>query len=156
VIEHQRGYRASHAYPLRLEEISPSTVLDAIGAVTVLFLEVDNVIRRLGAEMLRGRGCRVYEAANGAAASEILRQCADGIDVLLAGTDGRGSEVRALIDAAARIRPEMTVLVNSGRFLAASFDGRGREVADRGLALGDPFAHPLSRSYGVPVIAPCA
>lgn len=154
VIEHKRGYRASHAYPLALEEVAPSSVLDGIQEVTVLFVEADDVIRGLGIEILRQRGCRVFAAADVCEARAVLRRHTLEIEIMIAGTPGdHPLDIRALVECAGKTRPEVAIVANSGRFLVASLDGRMAGAAERTSETADPFAHPLAGAYGIPVIA---
>jgi len=152
VIEHRFGYRASHAYPLALEEVAPSSVLDGIREVTVLFVEADAVIRDLGVAMLRRRGCRVFAAANCGEARRVFRQHTLDIDIMIAGTAAGRPDIHALVEYAETARPEVAVVANSGRFLVASLDGRAAGVAGPASETADPFAHALARAYGIPVV----
>lgn len=152
VIEHKHGYRASHAYPLGLEEVSPSNALDLAEARTVLLVEDDDVVRRLGAELLERRSCRVLEARSGDEAIDIL--CADTIeiDLIVAPIRGCGIDGHALIRRAEQWHPEINVVANSGRFLVASLDGCIGPFPPTNEICSDRFAHPLARAYGIPVV----
>jgi CheY-like chemotaxis protein len=153
VIEHKSGFRASHAYPLALEEVAPSSVLDGIREATVLFVESDEVIRDLGMDMLRRRGCRVFAAANACEAHAALTRHALRIDVVIAGTGESLADVQAVVEYAEKTRPEAAVVANSGRFLVLSLDGRRAGIVQRPAEAADPFAHPLARAYGIPAVS---
>jgi CheY-like chemotaxis protein len=152
VIEHKHGYRASHAYPLGLEEIPPSNALEFAEARTVLLVEDDEVVRRLGAELLERRSCRVLEARSDDEAIDILRADTVAIDLIVAPIQGCGIDGHGLIRRAGRWHPEIKVVANSGRFLVASLDGWTGPAASLQDAGSDRFSHPLARAYGVPVI----
>jgi PAS domain S-box-containing protein len=86
----------------------------AIGKETILVVEDDDALRAYTTESLRELGYRVLEAANGAAALEILSNDSD-IDLLF--TDvvmPGGINGRQLADNTARRRPMLKVLFTTG------------------------------------------
>jgi hypothetical protein len=135
VMEHRRGSRASYAYPLGLEEVAPTSVLDGIEEVTVLFLESDAMIRGLGLEMLRRRGCRVFAVADADEAGTALKHYGSDIDLLVAGIAGREADVPAILARARETRPDAAIVANSGRFVVASLDGRRAGPPERACRL---------------------
>jgi PAS domain S-box-containing protein len=95
-------------------EDGPSDSPRAIGNEKVLVVEDDDALRAYTTESLRELGYRVLEAANGAAALEILSDDSD-IDLLF--TDvvmPGGVNGRQLADDASRRRPTLKVLFTTG------------------------------------------
>lgn len=110
----------------------------AIGAECILVVEDDDALRVHSVESLRELGYRVLEAANGAAALEVLGR-AQHIDLLF--TDivmPGGLNGRQLADAAMRCRPGLKVLFTTG-YTRNAIVHHGR--LDPGVQLiGKPFS----------------
>jgi signal transduction histidine kinase/ActR/RegA family two-component response regulator len=88
--------------------------VDAGGTETVLLVEDDELVRRYARDQLVALGYRVFTAANGVEALDVIRRRAD-IDLLF--TDivmPGGMNGRALADAVREVRPELPVLFTSG------------------------------------------
>ncbi len=79
----------------------------------VLVVEDEDALRRPVVGMLRKKGFIVMEAADGAAAIDLLRAHGDRIDVVLLDMTVPGASSRELVAEAARARPDMKVILTS-------------------------------------------
>ncbi len=98
------------AAPVATRRVAPAEG----GSATVLVVEDDEMVRRYASSQLVALGYRVIEAANGAAAMEVLQAQVD-IDLLF--TDvvmPGGMSGHQLADAARVLRPALQVLYTSG------------------------------------------
>ena len=79
----------------------------------VLVVEDEDALRRPVVGMLRKRGFIVMEAADGAAAIDLLRAHGDQIDVMLLDMTVPGASSHELVAEAAHARPDMKVILTS-------------------------------------------
>jgi PAS domain S-box-containing protein len=108
-------------------EQPPAAALFQEGA-TVLVVEDDPTVRGLVLAALRELGCRVEEAADGPSALALLRSDII-IDLLISDIGLPGLNGRQLVEAARRLRPDLSVLFMTGYAEAAG-------QAEDGLAPG--------------------
>jgi len=106
----------------------PQAVAAVVGetAATLLMVEDEDNLRIPIARLLRRRGYRVIEAADGPAAIEALEKHADSIDVMLLDLTVPGMRCSEVLAAAGRIRPDMWVVLTSAY---------SRQTASRELVL---------------------
>ncbi len=79
----------------------------------MLVVEDEDALRRPVVGMLRKKGFIVMEAADGAAAIDILRAHGDRIEVVLLDMTVPGASSHELVAEAARARPDMKVILTS-------------------------------------------
>ncbi len=84
------------------------------GDETILLVEDEPEVRRVGARMLRGRGYRVLEAPDGEAALALIATYAETIHLLLTDVVLPGLGGRELAERVTRERPAIRVLFASG------------------------------------------
>jgi CheY-like chemotaxis protein len=111
----------------------------SLGAETVLVVEDDEALRVYTVETLADLGYSVLEAANGAAALEIVNR-GDNIDLLF--TDivmPGGMNGRQLADQAVKLRPALKVLFTTG-YTANAIVHQGRLDPDVEL-ISKPFTY---------------
>jgi PAS domain S-box-containing protein len=101
------------ADPARRVESANAAPPAGNAAGRVLFVEDENLLRRPIAKRLRNERFSVLEAADGAAAIQLLRERAHEIDLMLLDLTIPGAESREVIQEAYRIRPGMKVVVVS-------------------------------------------
>jgi CheY-like chemotaxis protein len=80
---------------------------------TVLMIEDEEMLRRAIAKVLRMRGMRVLEAADGRSAVELFRARAPEIDVALLDATLPGLSGREVLQKLREIRPDVRVIVTS-------------------------------------------
>jgi len=171
VVEHKGGYRASRAYPLRLESAPHPPGPRANGTVKVLLVDPRGVIRRCGVRALWEKGYCVFEARCAKDALGIVR-CPTRIDLLIAASELPDLDGASLYRLARDVRPNLKFIdlghyadtyrnlptardfvVQRGR-VGKFVDEVRRVIAPRRAAskkVWSPFDHPLARAYGVPV-----
>jgi CheY-like chemotaxis protein len=104
---------------------------------TILLVDDDAQIRRLGREILERDGYYLIEAASAEEALDCLSQLGDGIDLLLTDVVMPGMRGKELVDRARDRLPELPVLYLSGYTDGADIPGGS---SDRQTAyLGKPF-----------------
>jgi PAS domain S-box-containing protein len=86
----------------------------ARGTETILVVEDDEAVRHLSAEVLRGQGYTVLEAADGAAGLALGKDHAGTIHLLLADVVMPGLTGKEMADRLRVVRPEMKILFVSG------------------------------------------
>jgi DNA-binding NtrC family response regulator len=96
------------------QKIDSLVAAGALGVETIMFVEDDMHVRESASRALRSRGFAVVEASDGKAALELLRDHADGIDLLVTDVVMPGMDGRQLVDAARSERPALRVLYTSG------------------------------------------
>ncbi|MFH2098213.1 MAG: response regulator, partial [Pseudomonadota bacterium] len=115
----------------------------AKGTETLLLVDDEETILKVGKEMLEAMGYKVLEARSGAQAVKLYREYGDGIslvilDMIMPGLSG-GETFRALLDE----NPNVRVLLASGY----SLESQARSLLDKGCAgfIQKPFnIHKLS------------
>jgi CheY-like chemotaxis protein len=109
------------------------------GTETVLLVEDDNSLRALTAELLRGAGYTVLEAADGNAAIEIANRRLDSIDLVLTDVIMPGMSGGDLIVHLRHLqpKPKLAVLFMSG--YAGDFISRTGVPESDGSVLHKPF-----------------
>jgi PAS domain S-box-containing protein len=80
---------------------------------TVLVVEDENLLRRAVARQLRRRGFEVLEAADGSAATDLLREQGGKIDAILLDLTIPGRSSQEVVVEAAQARPDLKVIVTS-------------------------------------------
>ena len=100
------------------------------GSETVLLVEDDEMVRNLTRRILRRSGYQVLVARNGSAALLLCERHQGPIDLLLTDVIMPEMSGRALVEALAKIRPNVPVLYMSGYAMdAAAENGRLTEGA---------------------------
>jgi PAS domain S-box-containing protein len=120
--------------PSRKEE--PAKDL-SVQSGTILVVDDEGMLRTALSKMLRKGGLVVYEAADGSAALELLREQRDHIDVMLLDITLPGISSREVFETARRLRPELQIILTSAygkETVGAVFDG-----LDVGLFIRKPF-----------------
>ncbi len=84
------------------------------GTELILLVEDSDMLRPITAQMLRARGYRVLEAADGPSAIAIADQTAETIDVLVTDVVMPGPNGREVAQELQRSRPELKVVFTSG------------------------------------------
>jgi PAS domain S-box-containing protein len=79
----------------------------------VLFVEDETFLREAIARMLRKSGYEVWEAADGAAAIDLLRENDRRIDLILLDATIPGASAQEIVAEAAKLRPEIPVVLTS-------------------------------------------
>jgi CheY-like chemotaxis protein len=135
---------AFHIYLPRLGQVAESVKAPVVveeskgGSETILVVEDQDNLRRLVVTVLRSRGYRVLDAADGHEALRVMAETAETIDLLLTDVimpDITGKEVA---DEARQSRPGIRVLFMSG-YPGEVIARRG--VLDRGVSyLPKPFS----------------
>jgi CheY-like chemotaxis protein len=93
---------------------------------TILVVEDEEVLRLAVSKGLRKRGFSVLEACDGSAAMYLIRARAYDIDVVLLDVTLPGISSREILEEAARIRPQLRVILTSAygeEIVSASFPG---------------------------------
>jgi DNA-binding NtrC family response regulator len=85
----------------------------AFQEATILVVDDEDALRQAVAKLLRKTGIDVIEAADGSAAIEILRANGQNIDAVLLDMTIPGHSSRDVLDAAARIRPDLKIILTS-------------------------------------------
>ncbi len=127
------------AAPTPAAEAAPPVDQEPAFAGRVLLVEDDADVREVLKESLAASGWEVTQAADGAAACEVLEQDVP-LDILVSDVvmPGAVSGV-ALVRAAARLRPELPVLLISG-YPSATLAAQGADESELNL-LRKPFTH---------------
>lgn len=94
---------------------------------TVLLIDDEESLRSVVAKLLRKRGFRVIEAADGETAIEKLKSDPNTISLILLDVTLAGMSVRDVFDALHRIRPELKVILST----AYSREKAMSEIGDR-------------------------
>lgn len=84
------------------------------GTELILLVEDSDMLRPITAQMLRARGYRVLEAADGPSAIAVAEQTAERIDVLVTDVVMPGPNGREVAQELQRSRPELKVVFTSG------------------------------------------
>jgi len=98
------------------------------GAGTVLLVDDEKVILKIGRELLEAMGYRVLTASGGKEAVEVYRKNRDEIDMVLLDMIMPVMEGGEVFDIIKEINPEVKVLLSSGY----SSGGRAKEILSRG------------------------
>jgi signal transduction histidine kinase/ActR/RegA family two-component response regulator len=85
----------------------------ATQGATILLVEDEDPLRRPVARILREAGFQVFEAADGSSAIELLQTNGSKIDVILLDVTIPGASSQEVIEEAAKIRPDIKVILNS-------------------------------------------
>ena len=106
-------------YLPQLNAGAPETALGAVatksvGSETVLLVEDEETVRRLGLKVLTRCGYKVLAAADGRTALKLLEEHGPGVDLLITDVVMPGMNGRELAKAAAKLCPEMRTLYMSG------------------------------------------
>jgi CheY-like chemotaxis protein len=96
------------------DKIDMPVATSAHGVETILFVDDDQYVRASASRALRSRGYAVVEASDGDAALKLLRDQADGIDLLVTDVVMPGMDGRQLADAARSAQSSLRVLYTSG------------------------------------------
>lgn len=97
------------------EAVIPAPAADlAAGQGTILIVEDDGSVRKLIAMVLKNRGYRVIEAADGEEAIELFRLHKDDIDLLLLDVVLPKTNGKAVFDSAVAIKPGIRTVFMSG------------------------------------------
>jgi PAS domain S-box-containing protein len=132
-----RVYLAAAVRPEEAAPAQPAVAGDGRGSETVLLVEDHPEVRRLTREMLRQRGYRLIEAADGAEALALAAGHQGPIDALVTDVVMPGMNGRELAARLLQQRPLVKVLLISG-YAAGALGTQG--VLDPGLAyLPKPF-----------------
>jgi PAS domain S-box-containing protein len=115
---------------------APTAAPAAGGAETILLVEDDKLVLRYAHDQLVALGYRVFQAADGAKALEIIRT-AQTIDLLFTDMVMPGMSGRQLAEQAVAIRPSLKVLYTSG-YVENGIVHEGRL---------DPGVHLLGKPY---------
>jgi DNA-binding NtrC family response regulator len=94
---------------------------------TILVIDDDAVVRNLLGSVLHGQGYEVLLAENGERGVEIFEQCAKRISLVLLDCEMPGMNGDQVFDRLAAMRPDVKVIVSSGKSVAdliALFTGR--------------------------------
>ncbi len=108
------------------------------GSETVLLVEDEDIVRFIGAEILKKLGYKLLEAANGREALEIFKSHAGRIDLMLTDLMMPGMTGRELAEKVRVMSPDTRIL-----FTSACTDDviDGQEIADQGLNfIAKPFS----------------
>jgi len=118
-------------------EAPPSEKVEG-GNETVLLVEDEDIVRFIGAEILKKLGYNLIEAANGREALEIFKKHGSIIDLMLTDLMMPGMTGRELAEKVREISPRTRIL-----FTSACTDDviDGQEIADQGLNfIAKPFS----------------
>ncbi|GAB1352488.1 hypothetical protein MASR1M12_12190 [Erysipelotrichia bacterium] len=118
-------------------EAAPSEKVEG-GNETVLLVEDEDIVRFIGAEILKKLGYNLIEAANGREALEIFKKHGSIIDLMLTDLMMPGMTGRELAEKVREISPRTRIL-----FTSACTDDviDGQEIADQGLNfIAKPFS----------------
>lgn len=124
------------------------------GSETVLLVEDEDIVRFIGAEILKKLGYNLMQAASGKEALELIAGYKGQIHLLLTDLMMPGMTGRELAERVAEIRPETKILYTSA---CADDVIAGQEIADQGLNfLAKPFsveslAAKIRQVLGTPV-----
>jgi CheY-like chemotaxis protein len=120
---------------------TPATTPDMTGGrETILLVEDEAAVRRLGERILRGVGYGVLTTADGQAALDLLAGDGVHVDLLITDVVLPGMNGRALADRVGELHPEVKVLFTSG-YTDDAILRHG--VLDKGVAfLGKPYTAP--------------
>ena len=105
---------------------------------SVLLVEDEDIVRFIGAEILKKLGYKLLEAANGREALEIFKSHAGRIDLMLTDLMMPGMTGRELAEKVRVMSPDTRIL-----FTSACTDDviDGQEIADQGLNfIAKPFS----------------
>jgi len=80
---------------------------------TVLLVEDESPLRLAVGEMLRRRGFKVFEAADGLSAISLLRANVGNIDLIFLDLTIPGASSREVVEEAAQVRPDIRVILTS-------------------------------------------
>ena len=98
----------------RLQAASPPvSIPQNLAGVTLLIVEDEESLRIPVSTLLRRKGVRVMEAADGPTAIEVLRKNGDAIDAMLVDLTLPGMSGAAVIAEAGRIRPDLKIVLTS-------------------------------------------
>jgi CheY-like chemotaxis protein len=132
-----RVYLAAAAGPVEPSPAQAADAGDGCGSETVLLVEDHPEVLRLIREILRRKGYRLLEAANGAEALAVAAGYAGSIDALVTDVVMPGMNGRELAARLLQLRPLIKVLFTSG-YAAGALGTQG--VLDPGMAyLPKPF-----------------
>ncbi len=101
---------------------------DHTGRGTVLFVDDEEMVLRVGTQMLERLGYTVVQASSGEAAIDLYRAGADDVDLVLLDMVMPGLSGSQVFDALREIDPQVAVLLSTGY----SIDGRAAEMLRRG------------------------
>jgi len=92
---------------------APVSIPQNLAGVTLLIVEDEESLRVPVSNMLRRKGLRVMEAADGLAAIQVLRDGGDAIDAMVVDLTLPGMSGAAVIAEAGRIRPDLKIVLTS-------------------------------------------
>jgi CheY-like chemotaxis protein len=95
------------------EEAAPSAAIEAESAGVVLIVEDEDTLRVAVSKMLRRRGFKVIEAANGDIGVSFFRANAQEIDLVLLDLTLPGLPSRDVLSELRRLRPEVQVVITT-------------------------------------------
>jgi len=121
-----------------IEKIKTETGIIATGTETILLVDDEDQIRKVGREMLESMGYHVYVAASGPEAIALYLQKKDKIALVILDLIMPGMSGGETLDRLKEINSNVNVLISSGDRL----NGSVREILDRGCKgfLQKPFS----------------
>jgi CheY-like chemotaxis protein len=103
-------------------------VIKLLGTITVLLVDDEEVILKVGQELLEAMACRVLIARDGKEAIEVYRKKRDEIDVVVLDIVMPNMGGGEAYDRLKEINPDIKVLLSSGY----SIDGEATEILESG------------------------
>ena len=128
------------ADPTRRTLSLPGSAEFASRSPTILFVDDEDLLRRVVSKMLRKAGLSVIEASDGSGALDMIRTQHDPIDVLLLDVTLPGASSREVYKEAKRLRPAMAVIVTSAKtevMAAADLESRIERFLRKPFTLDD-------------------
>jgi two-component system cell cycle sensor histidine kinase/response regulator CckA len=105
---------ADIAASTRSENSEAAATRDLTGRGSILLVEDDDPVRMFGARALRNKGYKVMEAKSGEAALDVIRHCAETIDLLITDVVMPHMDGPGLVREVREIHPAMKVIFISG------------------------------------------
>jgi CheY-like chemotaxis protein len=110
------------------KEIEKTVPTVAMGTGTILLIDDEEMIIKVGEELLRELGYEVLSARSGQEAIELYQQNADKIDLVIMDMIMPGMGGGETFDRLKRINPDIKVLLSSGY----SINGQASKILERG------------------------
>ena len=96
------------------EPRKPKVAQNSAGSGTVLLIDDEEMVRRMGRSALERFGYRVMEAENGRAAIDLFDECGDDVDIVILDLTMPVMSGAETLAALRRMRPDLPIVLSSG------------------------------------------